>query len=195
MFFQKKNSVNFNTKIPQKIFFGHVFPKKRFQLKFLGTGEIFFDIFHFLGFFWGRQHRHSFKNGHFWKKTMYYYLYSLFFWTTFCRSVGRSSSFFVFFEKSLVYGRRQKKKCFFLLFFFFFKKSKNLQFSPHEIDFLVVFWTKKNDTFNEIRAKQISKWEILKSENCQILRSWFYTKIPKKYFFSRVFPKKKFCQF
>ena len=77
--FPKKTCVDFNTKIPKKYFFGHVFPKKRFQLKFLGTGENFFDIFHFLGFFGGLQHRRSLKNGHFWKKTMYYYLYSLFF--------------------------------------------------------------------------------------------------------------------
>ena len=60
-----------------------------------------------------------------------------------------------------------QKKVFFSLFFFESKKSKNLQFFPHEIHFLVVFWTKKNDTFNDIRAKEISKSEKL--SNPQIL--------------------------
>ena len=64
---------------------------------------------------------------------------------------------FLCFLKQVSFMGGDKKKVFFFTFFFFFKKSKNLQFSPHEIDFLVVFWTKKNDTFNEIRAKQISK--------------------------------------
>ena len=27
-------------------------------------------------------------------------------------------------------------------------------------------------------------------KKCQILKSWFYTKIPQKYFFGRIFPKK-----
>ena len=40
---------------------------------------------------------------------------------------------------------------------------------------------------------QSEKFQNLK--NCQILRSWFYTKIPKKYFFGHVFPKKMDGQF
>ena len=64
---------------------------------------------------------------------------------------------FLCFLKKVSFMGGDQKKVFFLTFFFFFKKSKNLQFSPHEIHFLVVFWTKKNDTFNNIRAKEISK--------------------------------------
>jgi len=39
------------------------------------------------------------------------------------------------------------------------------------------------------KKSQNEKFENQKK--CQILKYWFYTKIPKKYFFGRIFPKKK----
>ena len=38
------------------------------------------------------------------------------------------------------------------------------------------------------KKSQNEKFENQKK--CQILKYWFYTKIPKKYFFGRIFPKK-----
>ena len=93
------------------------------------------------------------------------------------------------FWKSHRYGGQTKKMWFFHFFFFDQKIQKFTVFSPWDPLFSR-FLAQKNDTFNDIRAKEISKWEMSKSENCQILKSWFYTKIPKKYFFGHVFQKK-----
>ena len=60
------------------------------------------------------------------------------------------------FLKKVLFMRGNKKKVVFSLFFFGSKKSKKLQFSSHEIHFLVVFATKKTDTFDDIKSKIIS---------------------------------------
>ena len=98
--------------------------------------------------------------------------------------------FSCFLQKVLFMGGNQKK-WFFRFFFFGSKKSKNLQFSPHEIHFLVVFWTKKKTTLLMTSGQNKSQNEKFENQKkCQILKSWFYTKIPQKYFFGRIFPKK-----
>ena len=154
-------------------------------------------FFIFWVFFWGLQHKHSFKNGHFWKKTMYYLLPLLtFFFDHFFVDLLDAKGHFLCFLKKVSFMGGDKKKVFFSTFFFFFKKSKNLQFSPHEIYFLLVFWTKKNDTFNDIRAKEILKmrngkiWKIVKSSNLG-----FILKFPKNIFLVTFFQKKWMTNF
>ena len=88
-----------------------------------------------------------------------------------------------------------KKKWFFHFFFFRSKKSKNLQFSPHEIHFLVVFWTKKKTTlFMTSGQKKSQSAEMLKSEKLSNPKiSVLHWKNPKKYFLGTGFFQKN-CQ-
>ena len=131
MFFQKKILSILTLKFPQKIFFGHVFPKKRFQLKFLGTGEIFFWHFFIFWVFFGVVNIGiRSKMAIFGKKPCTTTFTHFFFEPLFVDLLDAQAHFLCFLKKVSFMGGDQKKVFFFTFFFFFSKNPQIYSFLP-----------------------------------------------------------------
>ena len=121
---QKKfQGINFNTKIPPKYFFGRVFSKTLFQLKFFGTGKNGWMIFgSFFGFFFlfNIGDVENIEKWLFFDQTdiIIYACNSQFLGPLFDDLLDAKGHFSCFLQKVLFMGENQKKVFFSILFFF-----------------------------------------------------------------------------